>query len=158
MEVGKTTYVPFPSPRVYFQFYHLIGLINFLTFLLKIPILGGGIWLSARPTNTDCLKFLQWPLMRNTILMRIYLWVMFFVVAALIGFIIFAYAVTDKGSGRPVPVRVYLDYYLEDYSGWLDECVGNHGYWAKIISCIRDSSVCPRTRRVIGGVPESVDM
>lgn len=156
---------------------HLIGLINFLTFLLSIPILGGGIWLSGRATSTDCLRFLQWPLIvigasimavslagfagacyRNTILMRLYLWAMFFVVAALIGFIIFAYAVTDKGSGRPAPGRVYLDYYLEDYSGWLEERVENQGYWAKISSCIRDSSVCARTHRDVGGVPESAEM
>ncbi|GLT37289.1 hypothetical protein SLA2020_116180 [Shorea laevis] len=100
---------------------HIIGLVNFLTFLISIPILGGGIWLSSRANNTDCLKFLQWPLIvigasimvislagfagacyRNTILMRFYLFVMFFVLVALLGFIIFAYAVTDKGSGRSV--------------------------------------------------------
>jgi hypothetical protein len=97
---------------------HLIGVLNFLTFLLSIPILGGGIWLSSRANNTDCLKFLQWPLIiigisimvvslagfagacyRNTFLLRFYLVVMFLIIAVLIGFIIFAYVVTDKGSG-----------------------------------------------------------
>ncbi|KAL2508560.1 Tetraspanin-3 [Forsythia ovata] len=115
---------------------HLIGFLNFLTFLLSIPILGGGIWLSSRANNTDCLKFLQWPLIvigvsimivslagfagacyRNTFLMYLYLWAMFVIIATLVGFIIFAYAVTDKGSGRPVLNRVYLEYYLQDYYG-----------------------------------------
>ncbi|XP_057956532.1 tetraspanin-3 [Malania oleifera] len=156
---------------------HLIGLVNFLTFLLAILILGGGIWLSSRANNTDCMKFLQWPLIvigaammvislagiagacyRNTLLMSLYLWVMFFVIVALIGFVIFAYAVTDKGSGRSVPNRVYKDYYLEDYSGWLKDRVTDPGYWAKIGSCIRDSKVCARLRQEIGGVPESADM
>ena len=156
---------------------HLIGLLNFLTFLLSIPILGGGIWLSTRANNTDCLKFLQWPLIiigvsimvvslagfagacyRNTFLMWMYLFAMFFIIAALLGFIIFAYVVTDKGSGRTVPNRAYSDYYLQDYSGWLAQRVADDSYWAKISSCIRDSKVCSKMARTIGGVPETADM
>lgn len=156
---------------------HLIGVINFLTFLLSIPILGGGIWLSTRANNTDCLRFLQWPLIiigisimvvslagiagacyRNTFLMWVYLFVMFFVIVALLGFIIFAYVVTDKGSGRTVPNRSYLEYYLQDYSGWLEERVAEDSYWAKISSCIRDSKTCSKLRRTVGGVPETADM
>ena len=156
---------------------HLIGVLNFLTFLLSIPILGGGIWLSSRANNTDCLQFLQWPLIiigisimvvslagfagacyRNTFLMRLYLVVMFLVIAVLIGFIIFAYVVTDKGSGRPVTNRAYFDYYLQDYSGWLEERVASESYWRKISSCIRDSKVCARMGRTISGMPETQDM
>lgn len=156
---------------------HLIGVLNFLTFLLSIPILGGGIWLSSRANNTDCLKFLQWPLIiigisimvvslagfagacyRNTFLMRLYLVVMFIVIAVLIGFIIFAYVVTDKGSGRRVMNRAYLDYYLEDYSGWLKDRVASDSYWGKIGSCVRDSKVCSKMGRTFNGFPESSDM
>lgn len=156
---------------------HLIGAVNFFTFLLSIPILGGGIWLSSRANNTDCLKFLQWPIIvigatimvvslagfagacyRNTFLMWLYQFVMFFIVAALVGFIIFAYAVTDKGSGHPVPNRAYQDYYLQDYSGWLEERVTDQSYWSKISSCIRDSKVCAKMGRTVNGVPETADM
>jgi len=156
---------------------HVIGLLNFLTFLLSIPILGGGIWLSGRANNTDCLKFLQWPLIiigvsimvvslagfagacyRNTFLMYAYLWAMFVIIAVLIGFIIFAYAVTDKGSGHPVPNRAYSEYHLGDYSGWLKERVASQTYWEKISSCIRDSKVCWKMGRKIGGVTESADL
>lgn len=155
----------------------LIGLLNFLTFLLSIPILGGGIWLSSRANNTDCLKFLQWPLIvigvaimvvslagfagacyRNTFLMWLYLFVMFFIIAALLGFIIFAFVVTDKGSGRVVSNRNYLDYYLQDYSGWLEKRVASDSYWGKISSCIRDSKVCSKMGRSVGGVAETPDM
>ncbi|XP_062171441.1 tetraspanin-3-like [Alnus glutinosa] len=155
---------------------HLIGVLNFLTFLLSIPILGGGIWLSTRANNTDCLKFLQWPLIiigvaimvvslagfagacyRNTFLMWVYLFVMFFVIAALIGFVIFAYAVTGKGSGRQVPNRVYSDYYLQDYTGWLEKRVSDDSYWVKISSCIRDSKACSKMGRTVGGLPEPAD-
>ncbi|KAL0369708.1 UNVERIFIED_CONTAM: Tetraspanin-3 [Sesamum angustifolium] len=157
---------------------HLIGFLNFLTFLLSIPILGGGIWLSSRANNTDCMKFLQWPVIiigvaimvvslagfagacyRNNFLMYLYLWAMFFIVAALIGFVIFAYAVTDKGSGQPVLNRVYLDYSLRDYSGtWLADRVASESYWSKISSCIRDSHVCRKMGRNFAGVPESAEM
>ncbi|XP_061354968.1 tetraspanin-3-like [Gastrolobium bilobum] len=156
---------------------HLIGLLNFLTFLLSVPILGGGIWLSSRANNTDCLKFLQWPLIiigvsimvislagfagacyRNTFLMRLYLVVMFFIIAVLVGFIIFAYVVTDKGSGRAIQNRAYLDYYLQDYTGWLEERVASDSYWRDISSCIRDSKICSKLGRTIGGVPETADM
>lgn len=156
---------------------HLIGVLNFLTFLLSIPILGGGIWLSSRANNTDCLKFLQWPLIiigisimvvslagfagacyRNTFLMWAYLFVMFFIIAALLGFIIFAYVVTDKGSGRTLTNRAYSDYYLQDYSGWLKDRVAGDSYWRKIGSCIRDSKVCRKMGRTTSGVPETADM
>ncbi|PIA32082.1 hypothetical protein AQUCO_04600029v1 [Aquilegia coerulea] len=156
---------------------HLIGIINFLTFLLSIPILAGGIWLSSKANSTDCMKFLQWPLIvigisimvislagfagacyRNTFLLQLYLFAMFLVIAALIGFVIFAYVVTSKGSGRPVLNRVYKDYYLVDYSGWLEERVADGSYWGKIASCVRDSKACSKMGRSFGGVPESADM
>ncbi|CAL1403324.1 unnamed protein product [Linum trigynum] len=156
---------------------HLIGLLNFLTFLLSIPIIGGGIWLSTRANSTDCLKFLQWPIIvigvcimvvslagfagacyRNTMLMWVYLFVMFFVLAALVGFIIFAYAVTDKGAGRSLLNRAYFDYYLQDYSGWLEERVASDSYWGKIASCVRDSKACAKMGVTVNGVPETSDM
>ncbi|KAL7127323.1 hypothetical protein ABFS83_14G247000 [Erythranthe nasuta] len=156
---------------------HLIGFLNFLSFLLSIPILGGGIWLSSRANTTDCLQFLQWPLIiigvsimvvslaglagacyRNIFLMYVYLWSMFVIIAALVGFVVFAYSVTERGSGRPVMNRVYLDYSLQDYSGWLAERVAGQRYWAKISSCIRDSHVCRKMARSAGGAPESADM
>ncbi|KAM7278443.1 hypothetical protein ACFE04_005577 [Oxalis oulophora] len=156
---------------------HLIGVLNFLSVLLSIPILGGGIWLSSQANNTDCLKFLQWPLIiigtlilvislagfagacyRNSFLLWLYLFVMFFIIAALIGFIIFAYAVTDKGSGRALMNRNYMDYYIEDYSGWLKERVESESYWGKIASCVRDSKVCAKMGKFVNGVPETSDM
>lgn len=95
---------------------------------------------------------------RNTFLMWLYLFVMFFVIVALIVFIVFAYAVTDKGSGRTVPSSAYLDYYLQDYSGWLKDRVSEESYWGKISSCIRDSKVCKKMGRTVGGVPETFEM
>ncbi|KAF6150553.1 hypothetical protein GIB67_030354 [Kingdonia uniflora] len=155
---------------------HLVGLVNFVTFLLSIPILGGGIWLSTKANSSDCLRFLQWPLIvigvsimvislagfagscyRNTFLLWVYLFCMFIVIVVLIGFVIFAYVVTSKGSGRDVLNRGYQDYYLEDYSGWLQKRVTDDSYWGKIRSCVRDSKVCGKMRRTYGGYYESAD-
>ncbi|KAL8540600.1 hypothetical protein ACS0TY_002014 [Phlomoides rotata] len=83
---------------------------------------------------------------------------MFLIIAALIAFVIFAYAVTDKGSGRPVINRAYLDYSLLDYSGWLSDRVARDGYWGKISSCIRDSRACKKIGHRIQGTPESAEM
>ncbi|XP_074565843.1 tetraspanin-3-like [Curcuma longa] len=155
----------------------LIGAINFVTFLVSIPILGGGIWLSVRANNTDCLRFLQWPIIiigvaimvisligfagacyRLTWLLRVYLFVMLFVILALLCFIVFAYAVTDRGHGQVVMDRAYLEYQLSDYSGWLKDRVSDPGYWVRIRVCIRDSRVCPKlaryVRNSITGLPQ----
>ncbi|KAL9270267.1 Tetraspanin-3-like protein [Drosera capensis] len=155
---------------------HIIGLVNFLTLLLSIPILGGGIYLATRASTTDCLRFLQWPILalgvaiflisltgiagacyRNTILMYLYLWAMFFVIAVLTGFIVFAYVVTAKGGGRVEVGKGYEDYYLGDYDGWLERRVVEG--WGKVEGCVRESGVCgSKLRRVIDGVEETADM
>lgn len=146
----------------------LIGAINFVTFLVSIPILGGGIWLSVQANNTDCVRFLQWPIIiigvaimvislmgfagacyRLAWLLSVYLFVMLFVILALLSFIVFAYAVTDRGHGQVVMDRAYLEYQLSDYSGWLENRVSDTGYWARIRACIRDSRVCPKLARYV---------
>lgn len=156
----------------------LIGFINFMTFLLSIPILGGGIWLSTKANQTDCLRFLQWPLIiigasimvvslmgfagscyRISWLLWLYLFAMFFIIAALLGFIIFAFVVTSKGEGRPLVNQAnYRDYYLSDYSGWLKDRVSDPGYWAKISSCLRDAKACSKMGVYVGGAPETPNM
>lgn len=155
----------------------ILGLVNFTTILLSIPILAEGIWLSTRASQTDCMRFLQWALIalglfvlvislmgfagacyRTSWLLWLYLFAMFFVIATIFSLIIFAFAVTSKGAGRPVTNRSYLDFYLSDYSGWLKDRVSDEGYWVKISSCIREAKVCRKMGRSFGGVPESPDM
>ncbi|KAK7335726.1 hypothetical protein VNO80_27724 [Phaseolus coccineus] len=155
---------------------NFIGLLNFITLVLSVPVLGGGIWLSTRSNGTECLKFLQLPLIiiaviimvtalagligacyRNTLLMALYLVAMIFIMLVFLGFIIFAYAVTDKGSGKETENRAYLEYYLQDYQGWLKERVASDEYWTKISSCVRESKRCEKLGRTIHGVPETAD-
>ncbi|KAK9168952.1 hypothetical protein Syun_001092 [Stephania yunnanensis] len=155
----------------------LVGSLSFLTFLVSIPVLGPGIWLSTRASSTDCFRFLEWPFIvlgvsiivvslagvagacyGNTFPLRFYMVSMFIIIGVLIGFVIFAYRVTGTGSGRAVQWRVYSDYYLEDYSGWLKERVAEEKNWADISSCVRKSKVCARMRREPGGLLEPAEV
>ncbi|KAG0465993.1 hypothetical protein HPP92_020157 [Vanilla planifolia] len=139
---------------------NLIGILNIITFLLAIPILGAGIWLSNR-ASTDCEKFLERPVIalgvflmvvslaglvgaccRVSWLLWLYLLVMFLLILLLFCFTVFAFVVTNKGAGQIVSNRGYKEYHLGDYTNWLQKRVNDRGNWAKIRSCIRDSKVC----------------
>jgi hypothetical protein len=141
---------------------NLVGILNFITFLLSIPILGGGIWLKTHSTQaTECEKFLQDPLIaigvllllvslagfigsccRVTWLLWVYLFVMFLLILLLFSFTIFAFVVTNKGAGEVVSGKGYKEYRLGDYSSWLQKRVNNTNNWAKIRACLVDSKVC----------------
>ncbi|KAJ4764169.1 Tetraspanin family protein [Rhynchospora pubera] len=136
-----------------------IGTTAFITFLLGIPILAGGIWLSS--AATDCIRFLQLPLIILGVtlmaislfgfsaacygqlkLIRFFLFLLFLFLFALLFFIIFAYAVTDKGKGQVVTNRSFLEYLLNDYSGWLKDKVADGEYWEKVNDCLHRSGEC----------------
>ncbi|KAG9456060.1 hypothetical protein H6P81_000568 [Aristolochia fimbriata] len=139
---------------------NLIGILNLVTFLLSVPILGAGIWLSNR-ASTDCEKFLEKPIIalgvfllvvslagfigaccRVTWLLWVYLLVMFLLIVLLFCFTIFAFVVTNKGAGEVVSQRGYKEYRLGDYSNWLQKRVNNNKNWRRIRSCLQDSNVC----------------
>jgi len=139
---------------------NLIGILNFFTFLLSIPILWAGIWLHRRGT-TDCEKFLDIPIIilgvfllvvslaglvgacwRVSCLLWIYLVVMFLLILALFFITIFAFVVTNKGAGEALSGKGYKEYRLGDYSHWLQKRVTSTKNWNKIKSCLMDSKVC----------------
>jgi hypothetical protein len=139
---------------------NLVGILNFVTFLLSIPILGGGIWLS-RQADTECERWLDRPIIalgvflmvvsiagligaccRVSWLLWFYLLVMFLLIVLLFVFTIFAFAVTNKGAGEALSGRGYKEYRLGDYSNWLQKRVTNTKNWNKIKSCLQDSKVC----------------
>ncbi|URD94813.1 Tetraspanin family [Musa troglodytarum] len=138
----------------------LIGVLNVITLVLSIPIIGGGIWLSQR-ANTDCEKFLERPLValgvflflvslagfvgaccRNSCLLWLYLVVMFLLILLLVCFTVFAFVVTNKGAGEVVSGRGFKEYRLGDYSDWLQRRVEKASNWRRIRSCLQQGKVC----------------
>lgn len=135
----------------------ITGFVNFITFLASIPLIGVGIWLATK-LNTECVKFLEWPVIvigliilvislagcigscyRIPWLLWFYLFIMFLVILLLLAFIIFAYVVTKDGPGTEDGRR---DYRLQDYSPWLQNELKDASNWQKVKSCIISSKVC----------------
>jgi hypothetical protein len=136
------------------------GVLNFLTMLLSVPIIGFGVWLMKKH-DSECVRFLQWPVIVLGVfvlvvsmagmlgswcgirsLMWTYLLVMFTLIFLLFVFTIFAFVVTNSGAGRVVSGKGYKEYKLGDYSNWLQKRVDNPSYWSKIKSCLADGQVC----------------
>ncbi|KAA8535395.1 hypothetical protein F0562_030452 [Nyssa sinensis] len=139
---------------------NLIGILNFVTFVLSVPIIVTGVWLS-RQANSECERFLDKPIIaigvflvvvslagligaccRVSWLLWVYLVVMFLLIVLLFCFTIFAFVITNKGAGEAVSGRGYKEYRLGDYSNWLQKRVNNTKNWNKIKSCLQDSKVC----------------
>ncbi|CAI8601654.1 unnamed protein product [Vicia faba] len=139
---------------------NLIGLLNFLTLFLSIPILVMGVWLHKQST-TECERFLEKPIIalgifllvvslmgligaccRVSWLLWFYLLVMFLLIVLLFAFTIFAFVVTNKGVGEAVSNRGYKEYKLGYYLNWLQNKVADGGNWKRIRSCLVSGKVC----------------
>lgn len=138
----------------------VIGILNFLTFLLSIPILWLGIWLSKHGA-TECEKLLDKTFIvlgvflllvslaglvgaccRVSLLLWIYLVVMFLLIIAVLVSTIFAFVVTNKGAGEVLSGKGYKEYRLGDYSHWLQKRVNDSKYWNTMKSCLRAGQYC----------------
>lgn len=139
---------------------NVIGCINFVAILFSIPIIGSGIWLATEPDNS-CVKILQWPVIilgvltlivalagfiggfwRIPWLLIFYLVAMLVLLILLACLVVFVYTVTIRGSGHPEPSRAYLEYHLDDYSGWLRRRVRSSYKWDRIKTCLSSSPMC----------------
>ncbi|XP_031098704.1 protein TORNADO 2-like [Ipomoea triloba] len=139
---------------------NVIGCINFVAILLSIPIIGAGVWLATLPDNS-CVKILQWPVIilgvltlivalagfiggfwRIPWLLIFYLVAMLVLIILLACLVVFVYMVTIRGSGHPEPSRAYLEYHLDDYSGWLRRRVRSSYKWDRIKTCLSSSPMC----------------
>ncbi|XP_043715318.1 protein TORNADO 2 [Telopea speciosissima] len=139
---------------------NVIGAINFVGVLLSIPIIGAGIWLMNEPDNA-CVKILQWPVIilgivilvvaltgfigafwRIPWLLIFYLIAMLILIILLACLVVFIYMVTIKGSAHIAPSRAYLEYHLDDYSGWLRRRVQSSFKWDQIRNCLGSTSMC----------------
>ncbi|KAJ4868646.1 Tetraspanin-6 [Raphanus sativus] len=139
----------------------VIGVLNLLSLLASIPIIGTALW-KAR-SSTTCENFLQTPLLVIGFVILlvslagfigacfhvawalwVYLVVMIFLIATLMGLTLFGLVVTSQGGGVEVPGRVYKEYRLGDYHPWLRERVRDQEYWNSIRSCILTSKTCSK--------------
>ncbi|ESQ39818.1 hypothetical protein EUTSA_v10000993mg [Eutrema salsugineum] len=140
---------------------NVIGCINFISVLLSIPVIGAGIWLAIGTVNS-CVKILQWPVIiigilillvglagfiggfwRITWLLVIYLIAMLALIVLLAILVGFIYMVTIRGSGHQEPSRAYLEYSLQDFSGFLRRRVQRSYKWDRIRTCLSTTSICP---------------
>lgn len=139
---------------------NVIGAINFVAMLLSIPIIGAGIWLATEPDNS-CVKILQWPVIilgiliflvalagfvggfwRIPRLLIFYLVAMLVVIILLASLVVFIYMVTIRGQGHVAPSRAYLEYHLDDFSGWLRRRVRSSFKWDRIRTCLSSTTMC----------------
>ncbi|XP_010541021.1 PREDICTED: tetraspanin-5 [Tarenaya hassleriana] len=137
----------------------VIGILNSLTLLAAITIIAGALGMAK--SNATCEHFLQKPLLilglavlimslagligaccNVACALWIYLFVMFLIIAALMGLTVFGIVVTSHGSGVDVAGRVYKEYSLQDYHPWLRNRVRDYNYWITIRSCLLGSKAC----------------
>ena len=139
---------------------NLIGILNFLTFILSIPILVAGVWLSKQ-SDTTCEGWLERPVIvlgvflllvslagligaccGASCLLWLYLVVMFLLIIIVFAFTIFAFVVTNEGAGQVLSGKGYKEYRLGDYSTWLQKRVNNTEIWNRIQSCLQSGNLC----------------
>lgn len=137
----------------------LIGYLNLLSLLASIPIIGGALWFAR--SSATCESTLQTPLLILGFVILLvslagfvggcfnvacalwfYLFVMLLLIAALLCVTVFGFAVTGGGGGTQVAGRVYKEYKLEDYSGWLRKRISEDRYWRAARSCVVGSKAC----------------
>ena len=138
----------------------LVGILNFITFLLSWLIIGTGIWLGKQP-HTECYSFLRSPLItvgifillvsmagffgaiyRISLLMWIYLIITCILIILLFIFTVLAFVVTNKSIGSAVGNKGYGEYKLGDYSTWLRRRVEKDSNWRLIRSCLIEARLC----------------
>lgn len=138
----------------------IIAAINFAAMVLSIPIIAAGIWLSTQ-TDNSCVKLLQWPVIALGIVILVVAlagfvgafwripWLLFFYLVAMLvlilllaSLVIFIYVVTSSGGAHHAPNRAFLEYRLEDYSGWLRRRVEASYKWDRIKACLSTTSTC----------------
>ncbi|KAL8170621.1 hypothetical protein V2J09_022425 [Rumex salicifolius] len=145
---------------------NVVSTTTLLCILLSTPIIASGIWVSTRPENW-CIDLLQGPVIVLGVsvlgvavagfvgsfralprLLLFYLVAMGLLIALLAALVVFVYVVTVvKGLGHSEPGRAYLEYRLDDFSGWLRRRVRPDYKWARVKRCLASGSVCDGLNR-----------
>ena len=139
----------------------LLAILNAITGLIGLALLGAGIWLSVKHDQSDCARWLRWPaigagafiavvslaglwgaLGRVRWLLWLYLLVVFVLILGVIAIGVASIVMTNKGVGHAVSGRGFEEYRLGDYTTWLQRQISKSGNWKKIKSCLVDAKVC----------------
>ncbi|KAH9325293.1 hypothetical protein KI387_005471, partial [Taxus chinensis] len=137
----------------------VIQWVNLFTLLVSIGVLGFGAWLGTR--HSDCDKILTLPVLaiggfvffislfgfvgalKNiSLLLWIYLILMFLLLAAIASFTVFAFIITNNGAGHTVTDQRYKEYRLEDYSPWFQKRLNNTSNWKRLRGCLVKPGHC----------------
>lgn len=67
---------------------------------------------------------------------------MLVLIILLVSLVVFVYMVTIRGHGNIEPNRAYLEYRLDDFSGYLRTRVRGSFKWDQIRSCLSQTNMC----------------
>ncbi|KAJ3681715.1 hypothetical protein LUZ60_014288 [Juncus effusus] len=152
--------------------YRIIASINFIAVLLSVPIIVVGIWLSGQ-IDSQCVNLIQWPIIILGIIILVvslsgfigafwklpkllifYLISMLVLIVVLAGLVVFIFVTTNSiGLGHHEPNRLFLEYDLDDDSGWLKQRIESYAS-DRIKSCLGSTSVCPNLNQTYGSAQD----
>ncbi|CAH9084326.1 unnamed protein product [Cuscuta epithymum] len=137
----------------------VIRWVNFLTVILAVGVIGFGVWMAA--DHDDCRKSLALHVMligmlisvisvfgcigawkSNSLLLWIYLILLFLVMVAILIFTVLAFIVTNNGSGHNVTGLRYKEYQLQDYHSLFLKQLNSSHKWEHLKSCLVKSADC----------------
>lgn len=141
---------------------NLTAILNFVAFLVSIPIIASGVWLASKAAN-ECTRYFRWPLVilgvlilifslagfvgaywKRQGLLAVYLCCMAILIVLLLLLLVFAFVVTRPNGSYSVPGRAYKEYNLGGFSAWLRDHVTDSESWSKIRTCLAESDTCPK--------------
>ncbi|CAK8579158.1 unnamed protein product [Lathyrus sativus] len=133
--------------------------INFLTMVLAMIVIIFGVWMSTR--HDACRKSLTIPVLsiggviflisivgffgamkRSSILLWVYLIMLFFILVGILVFTVLVFIVTNNGSGHSVSGLRYKEYHLQDYSSWFLKELNNSHNWKRLRVCLVKTENC----------------
>ncbi|GMH31584.1 hypothetical protein Nepgr_033428 [Nepenthes gracilis] len=140
----------------------VITILNIVTATLAVAAIATFIYLrffDGRPSH--CERTLEKPVLisalvilavslfgligsccRATLLLWVYLFVVFLMILGWFSLSVFVFVVTNKGAAQAVSRAGFREYRLGDYSHWLQNHVVNGKNWEEIRSCLVDAKIC----------------
>ncbi|KAF5730229.1 tetraspanin-11-like [Tripterygium wilfordii] len=138
----------------------LVAVLNCVFLVIGLALLGSGIYFHVHG-HTECQGALEEPLLvtgtlvsflsllgligsccKNNFVMRLYSFMIFLLLVALVCFTVFAFVVTNKSAGKALSGLGFKEHRLGDYNHWLQNHFVKGKNWDKIRSCLVESQVC----------------